>query len=62
MNNVAVDIAIAAMAVVCLAHGTWNYRLQMRIADRLRVVSPPKQKDQPAAEVKNIAARGKAAS
>ena len=55
--NVTVDLAIAAVTVVCLAHGTWNYRLQMRMADRVRVVSPPKQKDQPAAEVKDLAAR-----
>ena len=55
--NVTVDLAVAAMAVICLAHGTWNYRLQMRMADRVRVVSPPKQKDQPAAEVKDLAAR-----
>jgi hypothetical protein len=41
------DLAIIAMAVVSLASMGRDYRLQMKVADRLRVVSPPKQQKQP---------------
>ena len=48
------DLALIAMAVVALASIGRDYRLQMRVADRLRLVNPVKQgappKDAPAAE------------
>jgi hypothetical protein len=40
------DIAVIAIAAVSLAHGCWDYRIRMRMADRTRVVSPPKQQQQ----------------
>jgi hypothetical protein len=40
------DLAIAAIAAVSLAHGCWDYRIRMRMADRTRVVSPPKSQQQ----------------
>lgn len=50
----AADLAIAGMAVVSLASIGRDYRLQMKVADRLRLVNPVKHpappKDQPAAE------------
>ena len=58
------DLAVVAVTALSLAHGCWDYRIRMRMADRVRVVSPPKAKDAPAAgpqTVKNIAAREKAA-
>ena len=45
-----VDIALVAMAVVALASISRDALLQMRMADRVRVVSPPKQA-QPASDV-----------
>ena len=36
------DLAVIAIAVVSLAHGAWNHRFRMRVADRVRVVNPPK--------------------
>ena len=44
------DLAIAAMAAVSLASIGRDYRLQMKIADRFRVVSPPKTKPEPGAD------------
>jgi hypothetical protein len=38
------------MAVVALASMGRDYRLHMKVADRLRVVSPPKQQAKPAAD------------
>jgi hypothetical protein len=38
------DLAVVAMAVVALASIGRDFMVQMRIADRVRVVSPPKQK------------------
>lgn len=36
------DLAIIGMAVVALASVCRDYKLQMRVADRLRLVNPPK--------------------
>ena len=36
------DLAVVAIAIVSLAHGAWNHRFRMRVADRVRVVNPPK--------------------
>ena len=44
------DIAVIAMAVVALASIGRDCLLQMRMADRVRVVSPPKPKAQQPAE------------
>jgi len=46
------DLAIAAMAAVSLASIGRDYRLQMKIADRFRVVSPPKAKPDGSSEDK----------
>ena len=53
------DLAIIAMAVVSLASIGRDYKLHMKVADRLRVVSPPKQQAQPAADatVEDLAKR-----
>ena len=40
------DIAVIAMAVVALASIGRDCLLQMRMADRVRVVSPPKRQAQ----------------
>ena len=40
------DLAIVAIAAVSLAHGGWEYRIRMRLADRVRVVNPPKPQQQ----------------
>ena len=37
------DLAIVAIAAVSIAHGCWDYRIWMKMADRVRVVNPPKQ-------------------
>jgi hypothetical protein len=54
------DLAIIAMAVVSLASISRDWRLHMKIADRMRLVSPPKTPVQPeanaAAAVESIAA------
>jgi hypothetical protein len=50
------DLAIAAMAVVSLASIGRDYRLQMKVADRLRVVSPPKAPAQPVPQASSEAA------
>jgi hypothetical protein len=42
------DLAIIAMAVVSLASISRDWRLHMKIADRMRLVSPPKAAVQPA--------------
>jgi hypothetical protein len=47
---VTADLAVIAMAVVALASMGRDYRLHMKVADRLRVVSPPKQQAKPAAD------------
>ena len=36
------DIALVAMTIVALASIARDFRLQMKMADRIRVVSPPK--------------------
>ena len=41
------DIALVAMTIVALASLARDYRLQMKIADRMRVVSPPKTAAKP---------------
>ena len=53
------DLAVIAMAVVSLASIGRDFMVQMRIADRLRVVSPPKQQPQPVADatVEDLAKR-----
>jgi hypothetical protein len=38
------DLAVIAVTALSLAHGCWDYRIRMRMADRTRVVSPPKPK------------------
>jgi len=38
----AADLAIVAENVVSLAHVAADYRVRMRVADRVRVVNPPK--------------------
>ena len=43
------DLAIVAMAVVALASIGRDFAVQMRLAPRFRVVSPPKQQAPPAA-------------
>jgi hypothetical protein len=35
------DLAIIAVTVLGLANVARDYRVQMRVADRLRIVSPP---------------------
>ena len=35
------DLAIVAIAVVCLARELADYRIRMRQADRVRLVPPP---------------------
>ena len=42
------DIAVIVMGVVALASMGRDYRLQMKVADRVRVVSPPRQSKPPA--------------
>ena len=42
------DIALIVMGVVALASMGRDYRLQMKVADRVRVVSPPRQAKPPA--------------
>lgn len=44
------DLAIIAMAVVSLASIGRDGWIHMRMADRVRVVSPPKRQTQPAAD------------
>jgi hypothetical protein len=51
---VTADLAVIAMAVVALASMGRDYRLQMKVADRLRVVSPPKQQAKPAADAGTV--------
>lgn len=55
------DLAIVGMAVVSLASIGRDYRLQMKVADRLRLVNPPKapaeDKADAAANTVDIAAR-----
>jgi hypothetical protein len=55
------DLAIIGMAVVALASVCRDYKLQMRVADRLRLVNPPKvpaeDKPETAANTVDIAAR-----
>ena len=43
-----VDLAIIAITVVSLAHVAADYRVRMRVADRVRVVNPPKAQDKDA--------------
>lgn len=47
------DVAVIAMAAVSLGIGYWNWRVQMKVADRLRIVNPPKA---PAAEAVGVPA------
>ena len=55
------DLAIIGMAVVSLASIGRDYKLHMKVADRLRLVNPPKApaEDKPdaAANTVDIAAR-----
>lgn len=51
------DVAIIAIAVVSLAHVVADYRVRIRVADRLRLVNPPKQQEKPDAE--SDAAKGR---
>jgi hypothetical protein len=48
--NVA-DLAVIAVTVIGLANVGANYRVQMRIADRLRLVNPAKQPEAPKQDV-----------
>ena len=49
------DLAIIAMAVVSLASIARDYKVHMKVADRLRVVSPPKQQAKDESAVQPIA-------
>ena len=49
------DLAIVAMAVVSLASIGRDYRLHMKVADRLRLVNPPKAAAQPAPQASSEA-------
>jgi hypothetical protein len=40
------DLAIIAITVLGLANVARDYRVQMRVADRIRIVSPPKVPEQ----------------
>ena len=42
------DLAVIGMAVVSLASITRDYKVHMKVADRLRLVNPPKDKAAPA--------------
>jgi hypothetical protein len=62
------DIAIAAITVISLAHLGADYRVRMRVADRMRLVSPTKEPTPPVAPaeaaappVSSISPRGEAA-
>lgn len=48
------DLAVIAVTVIGLANVIANYRVQMRVADRMRLVGPPKQQAQPPAEVAEL--------
>ena len=41
------DMAVIAITVIGLANVAANYRVQMRVADRLRLVNPAKQPEAP---------------
>lgn len=44
------DVAIIAVTAVGLANAYWNWKVQMKVADRLRLVNPtapPKDKPAP---------------
>lgn len=41
------DLAIIAMAVVSLASIGRDYKVHMKVADRLRLVNPPKAPEKP---------------
>jgi hypothetical protein len=45
------DLAVLAMAVVSLASIGRDFAIQMKMADRFRVVSPPKQQQKTSADV-----------
>jgi len=47
-------IAIVAVSVVALASMARDYRIQMKMADRVRVVSPPKQAEAPKDEAGTV--------
>ena len=44
------DLAVIAVTVLGLANIARDYMVQMRVADRLRIVNPPKVPAPPAAE------------
>ena len=44
------DIAVIGVTVVGLANAYWNWRVQMKVADRLRIVNPAKAPAEPKAE------------
>ena len=45
------DLAVIAVTVIGLANVAANYRVQMKVADRLRIVSPPKAPAKQSTEV-----------
>jgi hypothetical protein len=55
------DIAILAITALGLANVAKDYRVQMRVADRLRIVNPVKQPEAPKqeADVKPAAEQAK---
>ena len=44
------DLAVIAVTVLGLANIARDYRVQMRVADRMRLVNPPKAPAPPATE------------
>jgi hypothetical protein len=51
------DLAIFGMAVVSLASIGRDYRLQMKVADRLRLGNPVKPPAEPTANVEDLSKR-----
>jgi hypothetical protein len=47
---VTADLAVVAMAAIALVNAGLDHRFRMKVADRLRVVNPPKQQSKPASE------------